>query len=356
MGMEHLDFTLQGKTSRVVFTNIADSLSVQEDHPLIVTDQQVYRVLMEEFDGAYQGLLGHQASHVHQVPSGETAKEWDSIAGVLQKGFDLGLGRDALFIGVGGGVVTDMTAFAASVYMRGCRVILVPTTLLAMVDAAFGGKTGMNFGGFKNMVGTFYPAEEVRIAPEFLRTLPEAEFRSGLAEVIKSALLDDPQLLTILETESESIFKRNPRILDQLVRRSIAVKGRIVEADLTEQGIRAHLNLGHTFAHALEAVAGFGTWSHGEAVAWGIQRALRLGEMLSLTSSDYRQRVEQLLLNYGYQLQAPGVPPEALFQAMKQDKKKQSGTVRFVLQKQLGKTMVQPVSDEMVMNSLREGC
>jgi 3-dehydroquinate synthase len=240
--------------------------------------------------------------------------------------------------------------------MRGCRVILVPTTLLAMVDAAFGGKTGMNFGGFKNMVGTFYPAEEVRIAPEFLRTLPEAEFRSGLAEVIKSALLDDPQLLTILETESESIFKRNPRILDQLVRRSIAVKGRIVEADLTEQGIRAHLNLGHTFAHALEAVAGFGTWSHGEAVAWGIQRALRLGEMLSLTSSDYRQRVEQLLLNYGYQLQAPGVPPEALFQAMKQDKKKQSGTVRFVLQKQLGKTMVQPVSDEMVMNSLREGC
>lgn len=354
--MEHLDFNLAGKTSRVVFTDIAGCLEVPEDLPLVVTDQNVYDVLSSSFDQAYRGLVVNRGAYLYRVASGEKAKEWQSIAGVLQRGFDIGLGRDALFIGLGGGVVTDLTAFAASVYMRGCRVILVPTTLLAMVDAAFGGKTGMNFGGYKNMVGTFYPAEEVRIAPEFLRTLPESEYRSGLAEVIKSALLDDPQLLEILEDRHDQVMARNPGVLDELVRRSIAVKGRIVEADLTETGIRAYLNLGHTFGHALEAVAGFGTWTHGEAVAWGIQRAMRMGILLGVTDEQYARRVEAVLNRYGYRLAARGVDPAALFEAMKQDKKKQSGTVRFVLQRRLAKTMVQPVPDPVVMQCLREGC
>lgn len=279
------------------------------------------------------------------VPPGEKAKNWDHVAAVLERGFELGLARDSTIVGLGGGIVCDMTAFAASVYMRGSKLVLLPTTLLGMVDAAFGGKNGINFGGYKNMVGTFYPAHEVRVCPGFLATLPEKEYICGLAEVIKHAYLGDEALYKKLTADKVRVLSRDASVLGDLVWESLLVKARHVEADLRETGIRAHLNLGHTFGHALEAVAGF-EWSHGEAVAWGMVRAVLLSSRLGHCSPSYASEVRALIESYGYRTKAPDAPIDALIKAMLMDKKKKGGAVRFVLQRGFGDTFQSPVDEK----------
>jgi len=248
-----------------------------------------------------------------------------------------------------------MAAFAASLYMRGCRLVLVPTTLLAMVDAALGGKTGIDYGGFKNMVGTFYPAQELRLWPGVLASLPDREFRSGLAEVIKHAFLADPKLLTLLEDKRSAILARDSAVLEELVFRAVMVKVGVVERDLRETGERAFLNLGHTFGHALEAVLGFdGSWVHGEAVCWGMARAFDLGVVLGRTDPAWRDRAVALMSGYGFRL-AASASPTAVLAAMNNDKKKKAGQVRFVLQENLGRTFQQAVDDAAVLACLERG-
>jgi 3-dehydroquinate synthase len=208
------------------------------------------------------------------------------------------------------------------------------------------------------MVGTFYPAREVRVHPGFLESLSEREYLSGLAEVIKSALLDDEDLLEIIEKRKSEILSREPAVLRDIIWRSLMVKGQIVEADLRESGRRAHLNLGHTFAHALEALSGMDdgggqrSWTHGEAVAWGIVRALRLGTLMGQTEQAYASRVETLLRSYGYRIDASGFDRYRLIDAMKNDKKKQGGAVRFVLQSNMCKTFRSEVDDELLLEVL----
>jgi 3-dehydroquinate synthase len=238
-----------------------------------------------------------------------------------------------------------VTAFAASLYMRGCRLLLVPTTVLAQVDATLGGKTGINFGGHKNMVGSFYPAHEIRIVPELLATLPEREYRGGLAEVIKHGFLTGGELHGRIRDRREAILAREPAVLKQLIWDSLMVKARVVEADLREQGERAHLNLGHTFGHGLESAAGFGVWNHGEAVAWGMVKAAALSVRLGLAPAEYEREVRQTIHDYGYADQAPGIAVEALLTAMLADKKKKGGSVRFVLQTAIGSTQMQAVAE-----------
>ena len=292
----------------------------------------------------------------HIWPAGEAHKTWPQIDSVLQKALDLGLARDSTIAGVGGGVVTDMAAFAASLYMRGCRLVLVPTTLLAMVDAALGGKTGIDYAGFKNLVGTFYPAHELRIWPGALASLPDRDYRSGLAEVIKHAFLVDAHLLELLEAKKDAVLARDPVVLEELVFRAVMVKVGVVERDLRETGERAFLNLGHTFGHALESVMGFdGTWTHGEAVCWGMARALDLGVTLGHTDPAWRHRAVGLIEAYGFRVRAPGADPRGVLAAMKNDKKKKGGLVRFVLQKSQGHTFQQAVDDEAVLACIQRG-
>lgn len=288
------------------------------------------------------------------IEPGEASKSWEELQRILRHLLEANLPRDGAVIGLGGGVVCDIAACAGSLYLRGCTVVLIPTSLLAMVDAALGGKTGINFGGYKNMVGTFYPATEVRICTHLLHTLPEREYRSGLAEVIKSALLGDESLLKMLEDECTAIVRREDALLEEIVWRSLMVKGMIVEEDLHETGRRAFLNLGHTFAHALEAVAGLGSWSHGEAVAWGIEQAMRLGEHMGITDTAYVQRVRTLLAGYGYELEVD-VDADALLDAMQRDKKRRSGQLRFVLQRGLAQTVIEPVDEAFVREVLSRG-
>ncbi len=282
---------------------------------------------------------------VHLVlPTGEASKSWSELERILGRMLESDLTRTSTVVGVGGGVVTDISAFAASVYMRGCGLVLVPTTLLAMVDAALGGKTGINFGGYKNMIGTFCPADEVRISTATLATLPKREYLSGLAEVIKTALLGDPKLLDLLENEQPRVLSRDDDLLAEIVWACASVKGEIVEADLTENGVRAYLNLGHTFGHALETVQGLGTWSHGEAVAWGIARAMELGVLVGITDRAYALRVRELLERYGYRVNPIPEAAGAIRDAMQKDKKRRGAEVRFVLQRDLCETLVTGVA------------
>lgn len=333
-------YTLGEFSCQVVFTKAEEAFSLPPGaRCLKITDQNVAQAL---------NLQGDPAGDVLVFPAGEEAKTWNQVESAISRGFSLGLARDDFFMGIGGGVVTDMAAFAASVYLRGCKLILVPTTLLAMVDASFGGKTGINFGGFKNMVGTFYPAVELRICTDFLQTLPEREYRSGLGEVIKSAMLADAELWSILKNKRDNVLSRDSSVIEALVQRSLAVKGRIVEEDFREENIRAHLNLGHTFAHALEAVAGFGSWSHGEAVCWGMVKAVQLSHRLGLAKADYLHEVRELLEAYGFRTSCT-MDHQKLLAAMKMDKKKKGGEVRFVLQRGLCDTLTQRVADEDVL-------
>ena len=281
------------------------------------------------------------------LPGGEEAKCFESVSTILRAAVENGFGRDALFAGVGGGIICDITAFAASVFTRGCGLMLVPTTLLAMVDASVGGKTGINFLGYKNMAGTFYPAERVLVVPEVLSTLPRNELLSGLSEIIKHACLGDETLFTMLEKQRDAVLKKDGAVLLEIIKRSVAVKAGVVEQDLTEAGIRAHLNLGHTFGHALESVSDLRGSGHGEAVAWGLSMAVQAGLRLGITDAAYGERVLKLLEAYDYRLRRR-VEPELFLRALKQDKKKREGRVRFVLQKRLGETVLREVDEKII--------
>jgi len=294
-----------------------------------------------------QGYLPNGVDSEVAIASGESHKDWHSVERILASALKLGLARDDMIVGVGGGVVCDLAAFAASVYNRGCRLILGPTTLLAMIDASFGGKTGFDFGGVKNLIGTFYAAEEVVIDLSSLATLSAREYRSGIAEAIKHAMLDDDELFSLLDARHDAVMSRDTGCVTQLIESSIRVKGNIVEADLRESGVRRHLNLGHTFGHALESASGFSV-THGEAVAWGIGRSLSLGLRLGITDPVFALKSVRLLERYGFSLAAADVDPELILRDIRRDKKRGSGELNFVVQKHLGETLVLAVDEPTI--------
>lgn len=272
------------------------------------------------------------------IPPGEDHKGWSSVERILSTAAAAGLGRDGLLVGVGGGVVTDLTAFAAAVYMRGVRVRLISTTLLGMADAALGGKAGFDLLGIKNLVGAFHVADRIYMPAEVLAGLPEREWKSGMAEVIKTAVIGDEGLLKLLAAERNALIRpdlADAGLVAEIVSRCVAVKGRIVASDPREEGTeRALLNLGHTFGHALEAAAGLGRLTHGEAVAWGMGCACRLGAALGITDGDRSRSIRELLISYGYETAAPhpaAPAAEAILAAMGSDKKKMAGALRFVV-------------------------
>jgi len=287
------------------------------------------------------------------IPAGEESKSWEQLDRILGAMVQAGLNRDSTVIGIGGGVICDIASLAASIYMRGCHLVLIPTTLLAMVDAALGGKTAVNFGGYKNLAGTFYPASEIRICAEFLHTLPQREYLGGLAEVLKSGMIGDADLFELLHEKSDAVSGRDDTLLTEIVWRCVLVKGNIVEGDLRERGLRAHLNLGHTFAHALESSAGLGSWSHGEAVAWGIRRAMETGAATGMTNREYATRVARMLDRYGFRTEPIPEAAQTFLDAMSMDKKRSSGTGKLILQEDLCVTRVVDLDPDLVLRVLR---
>jgi 3-dehydroquinate synthase len=285
-------------------------------------------------------IAGSRNIPVLVLKSGEKAKTWESVDAILHAGRDAGLGRDGFFIGLGGGVIGDLTAFAASIYMRGVRLCLISTTLLGMVDASLGGKTGIDLLGLKNLAGTFYPAGLVVISLEALDTLPEKEWKSGMAELIKTAVLDSDKFLDLIKKLSrlEGKGRSNPdyrECLGECICWAVAYKGRIVEADPQETGMeRPLLNLGHTFGHALEAAAGLGILTHGEAVAWGMARACELGAALGITPLARAREITESLKFFGFETAAPHMAVNSidiLLNFMKHDKKSKAGKYNFII-------------------------
>lgn len=310
------------------------------------------RSVMWVFDSNTAKLF-KQLPPVHVVlESGESSKNFTSLERILSTAIDEGLARDGRIIGFGGGVVCDLAAFAASVYMRGCQLTLVPTTLLSMVDASVGGKAAIDFRGLKNMVGSFYPASEVLICVDTLRTLNEKEFLNGLAEVIKHALLSqDEELYKFLLTRKNEILSRDSAVLTTLVSLSLDVKKWYIEQDPTEtQGIRQMLNLGHTFGHALESSSHYGLWGHGACVAWGTCRALEAGVQVGVTDKAYASGATKLFKSYGYEIDyriGRGDWIEFRDHLLK-DKKKAEGKVLFVLIEAQGKCVLKPLELQLV--------
>lgn len=289
------------------------------------------------------------------IPAGEANKTMDNILYIEKAALFFNFTRKDTFTAIGGGVITDMTAFASSIFKRGAKVEFVPTTLLAMVDAAIGGKSGCDFESYKNMIGAFYPAAKLFIFPQFIQSLPGIEFISGFAEAFKTALLFDKKMWQVVKNNRKEILERKSDVIYTIITGCAKAKARIVEKDLTEKNIRMFLNLGHTFGHALETCSGLGKITHGEAVAWGIGRAVFTSKELGLCSSEYYDEVIACLNDYGYESRAQHPvfnDSAALVKAMKNDKKNADSTIKLILQKGIGKNLVENVSDDLILKAL----
>ena len=278
------------------------------------------------------------------LPDGEVHKNWETLNRIFDALLEHRCERGTTLIALGGGVVGDLAGFAAAAFLRGVPYIQVPTTLLAQVDSSVGGKTAINHPLGKNMVGAFYQPRAVIADIDTLATLPPRELAAGLAEVVKYGLIRDPLLFEWLEKNMARLVKREAEPLAYAIERSCAIKAEIVALDEREDGVRALLNLGHTFGHAIEAGMGYGAWLHGEAVAAGMVLAARLSQRLGLIAAQDVSRVSALLAGAGLPVTAPGFGLERYLELMGHDKKVEGGRIRFVLLKHIGKAFI---SDEV---------
>jgi 3-dehydroquinate synthase len=271
------------------------------------------------------------------LPAGEAQKSLAVVSGLYDRLAEVHADRTTLVVAVGGGVIGDLAGFAAATFARGLPLLMVPTTLLAMVDSSVGGKVGVNHPRAKNLIGAFHQPIGVWIDTDMLATLPDREYRSGLAEVVKYGVILDAAFFTYLETEADELLRREPAVVREVVARCCRLKADVVEHDEREEtGLRAVLNYGHTFAHAFETEAGYGTWLHGEAVAAGMVCASRLAERRGLITAEVTQRQVALLERFGLPTRPEAWPVEDLLAIMRSDKKALASRLRFVLPRRLG--------------------
>ena len=333
---------------------------------LIVTNTTVGPLYAERLQGA---LTAHYPQvHVVTLPDGEAYKTWDSLNLIFDALLSRGCDRKTVLFALGGGVVGDMTGFAAACYMRGVPFVQVPTTLLAQVDSSVGGKTAINHPLGKNMIGAFYQPVRVVCDLDTLQTLPERELSAGLAEVIKYGPIHDLAFLDWIEAELSALRARDPQTLAQAVRRSCEIKAEVVGQDERESGLRAILNFGHTFGHAIEAGLGYGAWLHGEGVGCGMVMAATLSQRLGLLSRDKVERLVRLIAAAGLPVRGPQLNAghaegvEALpnaqryLQLMRIDKKAEAGEIKFVLVDDGGRAVVRGAPDALVTEVIDSCC
>jgi 3-dehydroquinate synthase len=297
---------------------------------LLVSDTNTSPLFGERVLNSLQ-TAGYKTSQV-VIPAGEINKNLETVAALWQSCLDAELDRKSTVVALGGGVVSDLAGFAAATFMRGCNWVCVPTTLLAMVDASLGGKTGFDLPEGKNLVGAFYPPRLVLVDPNVLATLPKRELNAGLAEVVKHGIIADPNLFALCTQGRDAVTKQ----MSEVVQRGIAVKVKIIEEDPHENGIRAALNFGHTIGHAVELVSGF-SLLHGEAVAIGMVAETRLAERILGSEPGLSEEVAGTLTRLGLPVEIPdSLDRSSIIQSMKVDKKKTAGIVKFALPLRIG--------------------
>lgn len=323
-------------------------------HAVLITDHHVAPLFADP-------LAKQLATHgwrisTFVVPAGESSKALAAVGRLWEDLLACGADRHSVVLAVGGGVVGDLAGFVAATYTRGIPLIQVPTTLLAQVDSSVGGKVGINLPGSKNMVGAFWQPRYVLIDTETLRTLPEREYRAGLAEVVKYGVIMDEDLFAYLETHLDFIQRRDPEVMQHIVTRCCRLKADVVEIDEREEtGRRAILNYGHTFGHALEALTGYDQLLHGEAVAMGMDAAARLAVALGRWDAACWQRQRRLLEALGLPQRWPQVDLPQVMQVMQHDKKSAQGALRLILPSRLGHVeLVRDVEPSLIHRVMRE--
>ncbi|MBA4166505.1 MAG: 3-dehydroquinate synthase [Chitinophagaceae bacterium] len=334
--MEKKKYTFSQKTTSYYFDtefNYLDQL-VDRAHTIIVTDENIFRLHKKKLTGWNTIVL----------KPGEQFKVQATVDDVVQQLIAYKADRKSHLIGIGGGVTTDITGYAASVYMRGIAFGFMPVSLLAMVDASIGGKNGIDVGVYKNFVGTIRQPDFLLYDISFLKTLPQAEWANGFAEIIKHACIKDARLFRELEQNNVAHYKKNNDAAGKLIRRNAVIKSNVVLADEFEQGERKLLNFGHTWGHAVETKLSI---PHGHAVAIGMVMACKLSE--KLTGFKQTQRVVDLLKQYGLPVHA-GVNKKEVFEVLKMDKKKDKATMNYVLLNDIGKAIIKTIPFDELEN------
>jgi len=335
--METITINADSGPSRILIGERLANLKryVPAEKPVIITDVNVGRLYP----------LDSMASHVITIGTGEEIKTLDTVRDIYGHLISSGVDRSAFMVGIGGGIVCDITGFAASTFLRGVRFGFVATTLLAQVDASVGGKNGVNFNGYKNMVGLFHQPEFVICDPDLLKTLPQKEVSCGLAEIVKHAVIADADLFAYLEKHAEGILALDRQAIEKLVQVSVRIKSSIVSRDETEKGARRLLNFGHTFGHAIEKVTGV---AHGEAVSMGMVIASALSVKKGLLSAEEDQRLRVVLQN----LKLPtrlAAQSQHILDAITKDKKWAGDRIHFVLLNGIGNARV----DQLTLAELK---
>lgn len=325
---------------------------------LIVSNTTVAPLYVSALKRALQAHYGQ--IHVVELPDGESHKDWSTLNLIFDALLAQACDRKTVLYALGGGVVGDMTGFAAASYMRGVPFVQVPTTLLAQVDSSVGGKTAINHPLGKNMIGAFYQPQRVICDLDTLKTLPERELSAGIAEVIKYGPIADMELLGWLEQNMDALRRRDPAALAHAVQRSCEIKAWVVGQDEREAGLRAVLNFGHTFGHAIEAGLGYGAWLHGEAVACGMVMAAVLSQRLSLVDEAFVQRLKRLIVSAGLPVVGPQLDSHdnagRYLELMRVDKKAESGEIRFVVIEAPGRAGVRGAPDALVREVINACC
>ncbi|HYI94001.1 MAG TPA: 3-dehydroquinate synthase [Bryobacteraceae bacterium] len=321
---------------RGVLSDIAKYLPPRAGKIFVATTADVWELYGPRVT---KGLAAREF-HTLIFPGGESTKKFAHVEALAEQMVEAGADRSSVIIACGGGIVNDMGGFLASIFMRGVPVIQIPTTLLAQVDAAIGGKTGVNLKSGKNLIGAFHQPLAVLIDPDALRSLPEREFRAGLFEVVKYGVISSPELFELLEKRSSDVLAQNPDVLDRIIAESVRIKAEVVTADEKESDLRRILNFGHTVGHALEAETEYQRFLHGEAVAFGMNAATELASFVGLLASPAREAILRTVSLYGPIPSLQGIQAESLLRRLISDKKTIQGKIHFVLPERIGKVRV----------------
>jgi 3-dehydroquinate synthase len=329
---------------------VAEFIPARSGIVFVVTTADVWQL----HGDALKRSLGSRSHHVLFFPGGEPNKRLSQVEALADQMVEAGGDRSSIVIAFGGGIVGDLGGFLAAIFMRGIPVIQVPTTLLAQVDAAVGGKTGANLVNGKNLIGSFHQPLTVLIDPDMLKTLPEREYRAGLYEIVKSGIIRDAALFRTLDERSAQVLRQEPSIVESVIADAVRIKAEVVTADEREGDLRRILNFGHTFGHSLEAETKYERFLHGEAVAWGMHAATHLAEKMGRVSSGDAQAIHTVVSKYGPIPALDGIAAERLAARLKSDKKTVQGKIHFVLPVKIGEVaIVSGVDDGQVLEAIQ---